>query len=126
MIEELRMSEEEESLWQEIETAVQDYLDVAEGDEWATTLGWYALEEAIGLLLEDTVSLPQGDGFDNYVKWHGLAPFRCGQCGSVVAGAGYGPPGSGAPYVTVVTHVCPTCLIRAFSGEVMDEEDEED
>ena len=127
MIEELKLSDEQEhaALWQEIEAAVQGYLDVAaKGDEWETTLGWYSLAEAIGRLLEDTVSLPQGAGFEDYVKWHGLAPFRCGACGSSVAGAGYGPPGSGAPHVTVVTHVCPTCLVRALSGEVDEEEED--
>ena len=129
MIEELKLSDEQEhaALWQEIEAAVQEYLSVvAEGDEWETTLGWYALAEKIGRILERDVVLPKGEGFERYQRWHGLAPFRCGACGSAVAGAGYGPPGSGAPYVTVVTHVCPTCLVRALSGEVMDEEDEED
>ncbi len=129
MIEELKLSDEQEhaALWQEIEAAVQGYLDVAaKGDEWETTLGWYSLAEAIGRLLEDTVSLPQGAGFEEYERWHGFAPFRCGACGSSVVGAGYGPQGCAPPHVAVVAYVCPTCLIRAFSGEVMDEEDEED
>ena len=135
MVEELRMSEEDEqkvscerqedaALWQEIEAAVQDYLDVAEGDEWATTLGWYALEEAIGRLLEDTVSLPQGAGFEEYERWHGFAPFRCGACGSSVVGAGYGPQGCAPPHVAVVAYVCPTCLVRGLSGEVDEEEED--
>ncbi len=131
------IEEEEDEAWNEMEYAAMEYLTVAKGkDAWETTAAWYALCETLGRILERVISLPgeglaqhesdsvlvYGVGLAQYERWHGFAPFRCGLCGSVMVGAGYGPPGCTSPHVAIVTWACPACLIRGITAEAADQE----
>jgi len=104
-------------VWRELEAVAREYL-ATEREGWEGEMGALLdLYSALGRILERELEDEEGKK-----KWHGMTPFRC-HCGAAIVGAGYGPPGCATSHhVTVTQWVCPACLIRGITGEVIDEE----